>query len=107
MDLELEEFENKINNITEQFMSLLDSNDIIEDSVTNKFDHISKPCGESFMVGPTIFNEQPITNFGNSSAYKLGTDDIKVGGIWYGKDECVPMQDLPGHAVKFDSVEQM
>ena len=105
--MELEEFENKINNITEQFMSLLDSNDVIEASVTNKFDSISKPYEEKYSGGATIFEGQQITNFGNSTAYKLGTDDIKVGGIWYQKDECIPMKDLPGHAVKFDSVEQM
>ena len=111
VDLELEEFENKINNITEQFMSLLDSNDIIEASVTDKFNTISKPCDENYIEtykeGPAIFNGQPITNFGNSTAYKLGTDGINIGGIAYGKDECISMKDLPGHAVKFDSVEQM
>ena len=36
MNKELEEFEKKINGITEQFMSLLNSNDTISDSVENK-----------------------------------------------------------------------
>lgn len=70
MDIELKEFENKINSITEQFMSLLDANDIIDSSNTNKFE--------------------------NSPVFKLGTEDIKVGGIPY-----------PKHAVKFDTAEQL
>ena len=37
VDLELEEFENKINSITEQFMSLLNSDESIESSVTDKY----------------------------------------------------------------------
>ena len=105
MDLELKEFEDKINNITEQFMSLLDSNDVIESSIENRFDNIAKPIVEDYSTGPAVFNEQPIT-FGNTSAYKLGTDGIHFGGISYGQ-ETINQEELPKHALKFDSVEQM
>ena len=51
MDLELKEFEEKINNITEQFMSLIDSNDIIESSVENKYDTTTKYGTDSTNIG--------------------------------------------------------
>ena len=48
MDFELKNFEDKINDITNQFMSLLDSKDIIGDSVGEKFDNTSKAFAYSF-----------------------------------------------------------
>lgn len=104
MDLELKDFEDKINNITEQFMSLLDSNDIIENSVENKFENTSKSFIGDYSKEPTIYNRQP-TNFGNTSAFKLGTEGIQFGGIAYGTSNS--QEELPKHALKFDSVEQM
>ena len=45
MDFELKNFEDKINDITNQFMSLLDSNEIIENTVGSKFESTSKSYG--------------------------------------------------------------
>ena len=39
MDFELKSFEDKINDITEQFMSLLDSNQGVEDTIKTRFDN--------------------------------------------------------------------
>ena len=47
MDFELKNFEDKINDITNQFMSLLDSNDVIGDTITDKFEEKSKEFGYS------------------------------------------------------------
>ena len=77
MDLELKEFEEKINNITEQFMSLIDSNDIIESSVENKYD----------------------------TTTKYETDSTHIGGIAYASG--ITGSSIPSHAVKFDSAEHM
>lgn len=104
--MELKDFEEKINNITEQFMSLLDSNDVIESSTENKFDSITESFDKQ-IDGHTYFNSSGniggITN--NTSAFKLGADGINIGGMaytsgsdYYGK--------TPAHAIKFDSVEQ-
>ena len=42
MDFELKNFEDKINDITNQFMSLLDSKEFIDDSIGEKFEKTSK-----------------------------------------------------------------
>lgn len=89
--MELKEFEEKINSITEQFKSLLDSNTDIGCSVGGKFESTPKNFG--------IKND-------NSVVFKLGTDDIKIGGIGY-KTYGTINDELPKHAIKFDSVEQM
>lgn len=106
VDFELKEFEKKINNITEQFMSLLDSNDVIESSITNKFEN-----------GPAIFNEQScgttpeiksqpeIDAF--QSTFRLGEDTVRFGGFGYAQESGLGDSEVPKHAVKFDSVEQM
>ncbi len=56
MDFELKNFEDKINDITEQFMSLLDSNKGVEDRITTKFDNLTTNAGGIFkfegMEGP-------------------------------------------------------
>ena len=73
MEFELKNFEEKINDITEQFMSLLDSNNVVEDSITAKFDSIAKsPIGDvSFSDGSNTTGNIP------SHAIKFeGTDDL-------------------------------
>ena len=108
VDLELKEFEDKINSITEQFMSLLNSEEPVESSVGNKYNNTAtiyknETTNESSynnITGPTIFNENS-----NGITFKLSTDDINIGGIPYGKQTFD--SGLPKHAVKFDSVEQM
>ena len=47
MDFELKSFEDKINDITNQFMSLLDSKDVIEDAIVDKFESKSIKFGYS------------------------------------------------------------
>ena len=47
MDFELKNFEDKINDITNQFMSLLDSKDVIEDAIVDKFESKSIKFGYS------------------------------------------------------------
>lgn len=107
VDLELKEFEEKINNITEQFMSLLDSNDVIESSITNTFETNPSIFNDSTTDAPNIFNNQSANYMTGGSNYKLGTDTIKFGGIGYGQENTYGNDEVPKHAVKFDSVEQM
>lgn len=102
VDLELKEFENKINHITEQFMSLLDSNDVIEASVNHKIEHESNILGETYQN-----SAEPTISFGDSSAFCLKPDEIKFGGISYNNHTDEVTQNFPMHAVKFDSVEQL
>ncbi len=45
MDFELKNFEDKINDITEQFMSLLDSNKGVEDTIKTRFDNPTSEDG--------------------------------------------------------------
>lgn len=114
MDLELKEFEDKINNITEQFISLLDSNKGSNGSVGNRYNITTDSENQS--NGPTIFNAGSIengiygvcnsNNYNGESTFKLETDNIRVGGIAY--ENCNSIgNDVPKHAIKFDSVEQM
>ena len=58
MDFELKNFEDKINDITNQFMSLLDSKEIIGDSIGEKFEAKSKAFAYS-MEGVNVEGEQP------------------------------------------------
>ena len=117
VDLELKEFEEKINNITEQFMSLLDSNDDIGSSVGNKFSETSKAYSES-LGGPTVFNTG-VENFSTISSYtgsesgyagiepskfKIGVGDVNFGGISYGNSNNT-YNEVPKHAIRFDSAE--
>ena len=102
MDFELKEFEDKINNITEQFMSLLDSNDVIEASIMNKIENKSDILDKKYQgnIGQDI-------SCGNTSAFCLKPDELKFGGISYGNDDREFEQGFPLHAVKFDSIEQL
>lgn len=102
VDLELNEFEDKINHITEQFMSLLDSNDVIEASVNQNMESESNV----WMGNHQNPVEQPVS-FGKTATFCLKPDEIKFGGISYGNHDDKVTQDFPMHAVKFDSVEQL
>lgn len=93
MDLELKEFEEKINNITEQFMSLIDSNDIIESSAINKYDAATKYGTDSTQIGGIAYAS-------TSGSHITGTDH----GGYYGTDS---YGTIPSHAVKFDSAEHI
>ncbi len=106
MDLELKEFEDKINNITEQFMSLLDSNDVIESSVNHKLEDTVKVFDGQSDNKAVAFGgiSNDVTTFENSPVFKLGAEDIKVGGIPYGAPR---KTEYSKYAVKFDTVEQM
>ena len=74
MEFELKNFEDKINDITEQFMSLLDSNYVIDDSITANFDSTSTKDFNSLdnnNNGRTSVNNTIPTYYNN----------IKVGGM--------------------------
>ncbi len=74
MDFELKNFEDKINDITNQFMSLLDSKDFIEDSVGDKFEKTSKAFAysmEGVNVGDNTPQQEPHT-----IAIDEGTQDL-------------------------------
>ena len=74
MEFELKNFEEKINDITEQFMSLLDSNYVIGDSITANFDSTSTKDFNSLdnnKIGETCANNT-VPNYYNN---------IKVGGM--------------------------
>lgn len=125
MDLELKEFEQKINSITEQFMSLLDSDKTADGSTEEKFDSINNIAEKQICSGPTIFNEgsnnietspyiestnsyNAVSSFkgeANGSIFRVGADTINFGGIGY-KDGYLGSTDVPKHAIKFDSLEQ-
>lgn len=116
--MELKEFEDKINSITEQFMSLLDSNDVIESSVGNKFESAPK-IFESQVNGPKVYHTdssssnmtnsyENVSTFGHSIddvTFGEATNNVNLGGIAYGKTTS-NYGNIPMHAVKFDSVEQ-
>lgn len=119
MDFELKEFEDKINNITEQFMSLLDSDKDISATVGNRYDTIASNCASTVDYGTTaggVTSDGISTNISNGISFKNGgflrepvfklkTEDISIGGIAYGGTETYK-SDIPSHAVRFDTVEQ-
>jgi hypothetical protein len=76
MEFKLKNFEEKINDITDQFLSLLDSNYVIDDSITTKFDSASST---EFNSGEVPTGEEPVNNF-DSFSYDT-TGDIKIGGM--------------------------
>ena len=71
MDFELKNFENKINDITNQFMSLLDSNDVIGDTITDKVEKNSIKFGYS-MDGISAGEQKAIQD---AHAIPLNNDD--------------------------------
>lgn len=102
MDLELKDFENKINHITEQFMSLLDSNDVLETPAEpNKEPGVNELTSnyQECVVKPFSFEK--------TSTFCLNPNEIKFDGISYGNQDKRVAKDFPMHAVKFDSVEQL
>jgi hypothetical protein len=94
MDFELKSFEEKINDITEQFMSLLDSNNAVEDPIKTKFDDIanSKIGGISFSDGDQTASNTNI----NAASYRF--DSIGANGTGAGTTDAT----MPSHAIKFD-----
>ena len=92
MDFELKSFEEKINDITEQFMSLLNSNEGVEDSITTRFDGIAN--NSDFGTSPNI----------GGVSYKLDSDGVKFGenaaGTTYNGG-------IPAHAIRFDEADDL
>ena len=76
MEFKLKNFEEKINDITDQFLSLLDSNYVIDDSITTKFESASSNNANSGYV-PT--GEEPVNNL-DSNRFVLKVDN-PIGGI--------------------------
>lgn len=118
VDLELKEFEKKINNITEQFMSLLDSTETSECSVNTKIEETPVNF-ESGITGPTVYNTgyedfESISSTRNvnkynvtgvsDSIFSLNTDTVNFGGIAYNTGNTAG---VPKHAIRFDSGEQI
>ena len=109
MEFELKSFEEKINDITEQFMSLLDSNNVVEDSINAKFDNMTKgepavsgmPSGYGAPTGDVngAYNSTGHTITSNGEPYKFAS------GITYGNGES--HEDIPSHAIKFDEIEDL
>ena len=120
--MELKEFEEKINSITEQFMSLLDSDADIDIPAQENFGGIDNKQNYG---GPTIFNDVP-TDFGgvahngintnydtvssfkggaNGSIFRVGADTINFEGIGYGQG-VAQQSGIPKHAIKFDTAEE-
>ena len=123
--MELKEFEQKINSITEQFMSLLDSEKSIEGPAEENFGGINDIAEKQICSGASIFNDgsnnietspyiestnnyNAVSSFkgeANGSIFRVGADTINFGGIGY-KDGYLNSTDVPKHAIKFDSLEQ-
>lgn len=124
MDLELKEFEQKINSITEQFMSLLDSNDTLDspESVTCTdigTEQVNIECKNETILesGSNNFETSPYVESTNSynaissfkgeasgSIFRVGADTVNFGGIGY-KSGYIGDSEIPKHAIRFDSVE--
>jgi hypothetical protein len=76
MEFKLKNFEEKINDITDQFLSLLDSNYVIDDSITTKFESASS---NNINSGYVPAGEEPVNNL-DSNKIVLNVNN-KVGGI--------------------------
>lgn len=126
MDLDLKQFEDKINNITEKFMSLLDADDVIGYSTEPQhasnigFDNFGT---ESQHVGGIDFGNHTIENnvvafdsvggikFDNSlsglhmegSVPRLQAEDINIGGMAFGEKSAVDSHD---YINEFDTAVQ-
>ncbi len=100
MDFELKDFETKINDITEQFMSLLDSNKAIEEKVTNKFENAAINF-EGKLDTPQVGGANEV-NSAYSSGFSFdanGFQNSKVGGIAFENASATPT-----HAIRFDDI---
>jgi len=100
MDFELKNFEDKINDITNQFMSLLDQESVIENKVTDKFQDVAKTFEGKFdEVKTSPYEVNTGYSIGN---FKFDVDNgiqnPKVGGIAFEN-----VNATPAHAVKLDN----
>lgn len=59
VEVEPNDFEKNINQITEQFMSLLDSNDVIENTPNQTFESIQQQPASSTWNRPALFKFEP------------------------------------------------
>ena len=100
MDFELKSFEDKINDITNQFMSLLDQESVIENKVTNKFQSTAKTFEGKF-------DEVKTSPYEVNTGYSIGNfrfdvdngiQNPKVGGIAFEN-----VDTTPAHAIKLDN----
>ena len=101
MDFELKDFETKINDITEQFMSLLDSNKAIEEKVTNKFENAAINF-ERKIDTPQVGGEYGVNSAYSNSSFSFdanGFQNSKVGGIAFENTNATP-----AHAIRFDDI---
>lgn len=102
MDFELKNFEDKINDITTQFMSLLDQENAIENKVANKFE--SAAISFDKRIEEASFTKTPseVTPGYSNGLFRFDVDNgiqnPKVGGITFEKVEVAP-----AHAIKLDN----
>ena len=104
MDFELKNFEDKINDITNQFMSLLDRESTIEDKVGTKFNEAAVNFDKKFgVVSETKPTFEVNSGYSNGS-FKFDVDNgiqnPKVGGIAFEN-----VDTTPAHAIKFDNAD--
>ena len=99
MEFELKDFEDKINDITEQFMSLLEENERVEDSEKAKFDSTSNANVGSGEVDSDLMEK--INHFGEI-AYKFSANEEEHNE---GKKE--EFESIPAHAIRFDEVDDL
>lgn len=97
----MKEFEDKINRITEQFMSLLDSKETADASI---YKNVEKDTNVISDNAQSDFGHS--VSFGGASAFCLKPDEIKIGGIPYENKENVTPIHYQAYAVKFDTAEQ-
>ncbi len=76
MEFKLKNFEEKINDITDQFLSLLDSNYVIDDSITTRFENASSNEVNSGNVPAGV---NPVLNLDSNGVVANG--DVQVGGM--------------------------
>ncbi len=105
MDFELKSFEDKINDITEQFMSLLNSNNVDENSITTKLDSITNDgitgCDKTYPMTSTFDTS---SNIGGIS-YRLDPNETRTNGI--GGETIYNDSNIPAHAIRFDDPDEL
>ncbi len=100
MDFELKNFEEKINDITEQFMSLLDSNNAIEKKVTDKFENTAINFEEKLEAPQTRGGYEVNSDYSNNFKFDVdGIQNSKIGGIAFEDTNATP-----AHAISFADV---
>ena len=110
MDFELKSFEDKINGITEQFMSLLDSKEVASEEVTNKFENTAINFEKKFDITPeNVVPNGTTSDYGIGNPYQGGNiEDKKVGGIAFADvnptgNTPTNETNTPNYAIKFDN----